>query len=1254
MNKIVAIIIFLNTLAFSASGIIGLNGSTANWTDTTSAAQLTQKIQGVGITITNATLNAASNANQSGIFSNANAGANLQIDEGIVLTTMSVKSSFTTNDGNSTSIKHSIDGNDADLLGIDSQATFDNIILEFDVVLEPNVRLLLIEFQFASEEYNEYVGSRYNDAFGFFLSEGDLKTTYNIARVVDSSTKMTTQTIQSYPTVTVNNVNNGHVGENNDTTPEDLTNSAFFIDNDKQDGTAPVRIEYDGITKKLQAAVDNLTPGVKYHFKMAIADTGDQQLDTAVFINKIIGLKEPALCYDYSYSQNGKYFTEFNDGTNLPRISGTILPHDDINTTIYIRNEENSNVLAYDIDMNIDDINITNENNLTQAIYKRESTYIVNTGEVVPVHIPDKNMVVSDANISKIPYNNLKGKSYTYLYYGITPNDISEIDIPIKAKINYTVAFDIGGGDKIIQNYNESLGTGAIVDGKHSIPLCDGDNRKYEVDWGIFNVVSKEIYKPNSPKYNIPTQVVKQPEEMLVIAHNENNLTSELKSGVLIGIDLIDAGKFHNVKASCDEPTSSLSPIIWMAFKNSSTIDLKQEITKGIEDKRLTLSSINNYFTEARQNAAYRISYITTNDDNEYLINTSKGSGGTDYLKLNNFTQLVQNIKTCKQPVRKSSKNLLTTEQVSIACANAGNKGLNPFEYQRCMKCLFGYNTHHICSRDNFAIRPESFNVKINDQNQTDKTKIKRFANNRTGIASPNNAKVNITTGYAYKFDINATDHDGNNAASGYTRYFTASPTNDHNMSFVWDSAKNSVVCNDLNSKALTFNMVNGTVKFEGNATNVGEYRLNIIDKGWTKVDQTPIYHHGGAKSKYFLQNDDCIKNSSIVTNTGSDFSSVGMNGCNINSNNHNNMDAHLKYRDYNIIAHPYKFNLNGLVFSGNTNENETLNNTFLYTADVGNDNNLSRGMALHVIGTFAAQGHDNSTLSNFVTGCYAKDVNLTLKRNMETIIEPYVARFTDRNSTAGLVYDGSTEVNATNNLFSLTEGNFTKDNNGIIRMRLDLNFDRNTIIPRDPVIVTLNNFDANCTTPSQCQFQADLANNTKTGGTVKLNDANITHYYGRVHAPDQTFNGNSGVAKVYYEVYCNDCNKTNYTIDGNESIDSIDWFTNTLHRNNDGNVSRYRSINDVRFGNKNYHSAANTQDNDANITRGEESVILAASKIPDKDKIAMNSNSWLTFSPTDFIVEFLSDGEWAGEGNIKGVTVDLNISNSKNRRLDW
>src|SRR5690554_3457349 len=46
-------------------------------------------------------------------------------------------------------------------------STFDGISLEFDFI--PLTPELKINFQFGSEEYNEYVNSSFNDVFGFFI-----------------------------------------------------------------------------------------------------------------------------------------------------------------------------------------------------------------------------------------------------------------------------------------------------------------------------------------------------------------------------------------------------------------------------------------------------------------------------------------------------------------------------------------------------------------------------------------------------------------------------------------------------------------------------------------------------------------------------------------------------------------------------------------------------------------------------------------------------------------------------------------------------------------------------------------------------------------------------------------------------------------------------------------------------------------------------------------------------------------------------
>lgn len=1253
----------------------------ASYVSGATAAQLAAQIQGNGLTITNPVLKRG-NANQAGMFSNGIAGANLQIDQGIILTTMSVAESFTTNNSTQTSVDNPDITPDPNLKAIDARAIYDTVIFEFDVTLDANTRLLLVDYQFASEEYPEYVGSQFNDAFGFFISGGDLNQTYNIARVVDNSVKITTQNIQSYPTVTVNNVNSGSVGIYNDATPEILTNSAYYINNNQNNtgGTSPVIVEYDGLTKRLQAAIDNLTPGVTYHFKMAIADTADSLYDSGVFVDKIVGVREPVFCYDYSYSQNNRYFTEVNNGTATPRIQGSISPNQDINVTLYIRNEEDSDVLAKGIKMNIFDINTS------QATYKRNSVYTINTGEIIPTHILDTSLTyVSDSNVTGIPLNNLGDKQYAYTYYTITPKSISDINISLNATIQYNVDFDIGGGMTINKSYSSQLGS-------TQFPMCSGDVTKYSPQWGAFNVAAKGIYNKNDtyPKFNIPTQVVKRAGQYTISSLDANSTpvayTKEINSSTIVGITLIDAGKFHSTQASCDEPSSAISERFWVPFVDTSgsksQVDFQTALQAAIDAKSVSISNVTDYFSEARQNTAFKIQ-VNVKDDNNTIIQYQKLANGK--YQMLNFPTLVQTYGTCKQPVRMSPNNSQTTNQVAVACGNAGTSGIDFFTLGTCQECILGYKTVNICSRDNFATRPESFNIKLRDINQTDKNVTQLFATDRTGVATPNNARVDIAAGYNYKFDINATNHIDNNNSNGYTTFFTTATASDRNISFNWSPytpANPTTACNDLTSKPQTFTLVNGTVSSEANLSNVGEYQLEMIDKAWTIVDYDPtrMTHHKSAiingvtkdVSNYFVGSGnalDCENNSSIVQTSVtlpsiSGSSLAGINGCLISTNNHNNNDANLKYRDYNITSHPYRF-IVGSLPSYRVTADTNFTNGWLYMNDINNSADINHSM--HFRGDIVAAGYDGNTTSNFVTQCYARDINLTLDHNYSSATLPvaYQYKLIDRNATDDaistippLTNNAPGDANATITTISISEGNFTKALIGATRIDLNLNFDRNVTTPINPIIVYYKELNASCSNDLNCTMQADLKNNYSTDGNLTMIDTNLTHYYGRVYSTD--YRGPSPInnTAIRYEVYCKDCNQTAFNINAAaQSPTSLSWYTNILHVNtSDGNVSQFASAT-TNISKRTTISNATT----STIASGlDTSHTLTNANAPYTDRILMTPSTWLLYNAfnanavtNDFNVEFVRSGNWAGQGTL-GKTVDVNSSVRTNRRMEW
>lgn len=148
--------------------------------------------------------------------------------------------------------------------------TFDARIIEISFI--PSADTLYYRYVFASEEYDEFVCSSYNDVFAFYLSrEGRKKK--NIALVPG----------RRQP-VSINTINNG-----NPQKPScKKSNSHLYQKNDGRQN-----LLYDGFTKVLDIR-QKVIPGKVYHLKIAIADASDNVLDSSVLI------------------ENGSIFSYFN------------------------------------------------------------------------------------------------------------------------------------------------------------------------------------------------------------------------------------------------------------------------------------------------------------------------------------------------------------------------------------------------------------------------------------------------------------------------------------------------------------------------------------------------------------------------------------------------------------------------------------------------------------------------------------------------------------------------------------------------------------------------------------------------------------------------------------------------------------------------------------------------------------------------------------------------------------------------------
>ncbi|MEM8909463.1 MAG: choice-of-anchor L domain-containing protein, partial [Bacteroidota bacterium] len=196
----------------------------------------------------------------------ANGLTTVNMDNGVILASGDVTNGLGPNDSGSAGspLGDSSGDQDLDLLGAGA-AINDAVGIQFTV--EPTVDEIVFEYAFASEEYCEFVGSPFNDVFGFFISGVGINGGFtggaeNIAVLPGTGTF-----------VAINTVNH-------------VTNSTFFNANSPSCNlpeVAPFDIQYDGYTTVL-TAVANVVPCRQYNIRLVVADAGDQIYDSAVFL----------------------------------------------------------------------------------------------------------------------------------------------------------------------------------------------------------------------------------------------------------------------------------------------------------------------------------------------------------------------------------------------------------------------------------------------------------------------------------------------------------------------------------------------------------------------------------------------------------------------------------------------------------------------------------------------------------------------------------------------------------------------------------------------------------------------------------------------------------------------------------------------------------------------------------------------------------------------------------------------------------
>jgi hypothetical protein len=158
--------------------------------------------------------------------------------------------------------------------------------IQFDII--PSTDSIKFNYVFASEEYNTFVCSNFNDIFGFFIQGPGINGDQNLNPTFSNTKNIAIIPGTNLP-VSINTVNNGTPGSglaaNCTFTPQGI---ASYIDNTNGGADFPFifnNLKFNGLTKKLQAAV-KVIPCQTYTLTITISDVTDRAYDSGVFIEE--------------------------------------------------------------------------------------------------------------------------------------------------------------------------------------------------------------------------------------------------------------------------------------------------------------------------------------------------------------------------------------------------------------------------------------------------------------------------------------------------------------------------------------------------------------------------------------------------------------------------------------------------------------------------------------------------------------------------------------------------------------------------------------------------------------------------------------------------------------------------------------------------------------------------------------------------------------------------------------------------------
>ena len=835
----------------------------------------------------------------------------------------------------------------------------------------------------------------------------------------------------------------------------------------------------------------------------------------------------------------------------------------------------------------------------------------------------------------------LKAKELVYskMYYNFNKDYFEgKFDVVVDAK----VSFD--GVHKVEYQLSTKAPEGSIF----NIPKCES-NPVYNPVYGMFNIERGDstFSQSEEDRYSLYTQVVGVPYEVSVAAYEQDDngkYTKEANFDGTVELELIDASTFDNNSSSgfdsiCNDP-DTYNEGAFIKFHNKSRVKVKipQDFPK-INGKTTYPENL------ALKNAAFRV-WILTKKDNQ-----------------NRNRQVVRH--NCQSQSDSACFKTLYQKEFSYtnACDDECGSGSGGKTCYECMRRKFAVP---ICSRDNFAIRPVSYDINIADDNETHSTTTKVNIAKNSSLNS-----INLAAGYLYHLDINATKFSTTRErAYGYYLKVKGDKGSKKALALFDDSLS----CFDKNNTNVNIQLFNGaTIGFESLSknpssplngliiNNSGKYQLYINDSDWTKVDQKGYIY------KPFKNHEDCIGGSTEINNG----SLNALRGCKIESN-----DTVNGYYNLHLSMHPYSFNISSL----NAASNPDTGADFIYINDINDTKNLVLNqsvMAINIKGLITAVGKNGLRLSNYTNNCSANNLNIkinydTLKdNNNSAIIKDIIGNNVNMLYT---IYNPNIDSNATvlKSLSKQINIDYNKryfdDNNttavlGSSMFNAYLNFERSFNGAINPFILTFGDFSV---ASSLDKSNVDLVSNHIPNITKDLNSSKMV-YYAKVKSESDFYDDvyeNSINTPVMVTIFCNEtldkCEK--YGINTNkDATNEYDWWISKNHSAIDGKAI-------LRISNSSLVSITpSTIENfvdgiDKNVIVKDEGLLakpFTAIIVPTIDMI--NNYPWLLFNSFEdkvpdsiFKVRFVKPtSAWSGKGKT-GHTIEVKSSGRKSNKVSW